>query len=186
MMTTLLIIRYPVKFIPFGFIAMGLFRIPLAMNKNISFFKLLGCGKNGTFDKQPDTRQWAILTVHKNNIQSENFLSPFISHWIKTFNCEKYTLWLNPLEGHGQWDGKFPFGMLPAKSDFKGPLAVLTRATIRLGKLSYFWKHVAPVAAIMKSAAGLLMSVGIGEMPWIKQATFSVWENKESMKSFAY
>jgi hypothetical protein len=186
MLVTLTIIRYPVKFIPFGFIAMGLFRLPLSMDKNISFFKLMGCGKNGTFDKQPDIRQWAILTVHKNNLQNENSVSPFISHWLKIFQCEIYSLRLKPVEGHGDWDGMKPFGVLPVKSDFNGSLAVLTRATIRLSKLKYFWKHVAPVAAIMKTSKGFLMSVGIGEVPWIKQATFSVWENKESMKSFAY
>ena len=38
----------------------------------------------------------------------------------------------------------------------------------------------------MSSAKGLITSYGIGEMPWIKQATFSVWESKEDMKNFAY
>ena len=37
-----------------------------------------------------------------------------------------------------------------------------------------------------QSAKGLIISYGIGEMPWIKQATFSVWENKNAMKDFAY
>jgi hypothetical protein len=32
----------------------------------------------------------------------------------------------------------------------------------------------------------LQFSLGIGEIPFLKQATFSIWENIESMKSFAY
>jgi hypothetical protein len=38
----------------------------------------------------------------------------------------------------------------------------------------------------MAGANGLITSLGIGEVPWIKQATFSIWENREQMKQFAY
>jgi heme-degrading monooxygenase HmoA len=38
----------------------------------------------------------------------------------------------------------------------------------------------------MTGAKGFITSIGIGEMPYIKQATFSVWESKEAMKQFAY
>jgi hypothetical protein len=45
---------------------------------------------------------------------------------------------------------------------------------------------VAPIAAKMKEAKGYQFSVGIGEVPWVKQATFSVWESLDEMKNFAY
>jgi heme-degrading monooxygenase HmoA len=38
----------------------------------------------------------------------------------------------------------------------------------------------------MATAPGFITSVGIGEVPFIKQATFSIWESKEQMRSFAY
>jgi hypothetical protein len=38
----------------------------------------------------------------------------------------------------------------------------------------------------MASSKGFIGSVGIGEIPFIKQATFSVWESKVDMKNFAY
>jgi hypothetical protein len=38
----------------------------------------------------------------------------------------------------------------------------------------------------MTDAPGFITSVGIGEIPWLKQATFSVWESKDHMKQFAY
>jgi hypothetical protein len=44
---------------------MAIHRFPLWFNKKISFFKLMGCGKNGTFDKNPDWQQWGILTVNQ-------------------------------------------------------------------------------------------------------------------------
>ena len=149
----------------------------------------MGCGKNGTFDKIPDLQQWAILASHerdRDDLKNEFIYGSFINTWFKRFNCEIFTLFLQPLEGHGKWDGKEVFGKLPVKSDYEGTIATLTRATIRVNKLKYFWKHVAPVANLMTTADGFIMSVGIGEVPWIKQATFSVWKSKGSMKSFAY
>ena len=93
---------------------------------------------------------------------------------------------MDPIEGHGLWDKKQPFGDLPKHADFEGPIGVLTRATIRLSKLRAFWGNVAGVANRMNNCKGLHTSFGIGELPFIKQATFSVWESKEAMKDFAY
>jgi hypothetical protein len=56
MITTLTIVRYP-RYIGWaGFLSMAIFRLPLWFNNQIVFWKLMGCGKNGTFDKSPDWR----------------------------------------------------------------------------------------------------------------------------------
>jgi heme-degrading monooxygenase HmoA len=169
--------------------SMALFRIPLSLNKKITFYKLMGSGKNGTFDIRPDWRQWAILAAHPTPPQSLNtaeLLGGFIAGWLRFFGCEVYTMFLEPLEGHGRWDGREPFGHLSRKTGIEGPVAVLTRATIRLSKLRSFWRNVEPVASQMAGADGFITSFGIGEVPYIKQATFSVWQSQEHMKSFAY
>lgn len=201
MISTLTIVRYPQWMGWAGFLSMAIFRLPLSFNPSVSFWKLMGCGKNGSFDKIPDLRQWAILTVTKKAALDSGIstveLSPdfqntktlygkFIAGWWKLFGCETWTLLLEPLEGHGFWDGKQPFGQLPKTSDYEGPVGILTRATIRLSKLSRFWSNVTAVANRMAGAKGFIGSVGIGEIPWIKQATFSLWESKDSMKLFAY
>jgi hypothetical protein len=173
---------------------MALFRLPLFLNRNISFFKLMGCGKNGTFDKHPDWQQWGIMTVQNhdgvdtisNNALIKKLYGSFIHAWLQCFHCEIWTILLEPLEGHGKWDQKEPFGNLPKQSGYEGPIAILTRATIRLSKLSAFWQNVDDVAKQMSAANGFITSIGIGEMPYIKQATFSIWESKEAMKQFAY
>lgn len=176
-----------------GFLSMALFRFPLFFNKQISFWKLLGCGKNGTFDIHPDWRQWGILTVNSewamlNESKGNNklYYGSFINAWWNFFRCETYTILLEPTEGHGTWDGKEVFGKQSRQSEYEGKIAVLTRATIRLNRLKDFWKHVDAVAAQMNNADGFITSLGIGEIPWIKQATFSVWESKAHMKNFAY
>lgn len=194
----LTITRYP-KYKGFaGLLSMALFRLPLMFNERVSFWKLLGCGKNGTFDVHPDWRQWGILTVNGewSMVNDENYKQQtpnykflyggFIQWWWRFFNCEVYMSILEPIEGHGTWDGKKVFGELAKQTNYEGITAVLTRATIRLNRLKNFWKHVEAVSAETFTAPGFIMSFGIGEMPWIKQATFSVWESKEHMKQFAY
>jgi len=195
MQVTLTIIRYPRRFTYFALVAMAVHRFPFWLNKNISFFKLMGCGKNGTFDKHPDWQQWAIFAVNKQPVSTMDFAKDalikqlygaFIGKWMIFFKCETWTIFLEPIEGHGSWDGKNPFGTLAKNSTYEGPIAILTRATIRLSKLRAFWQNVNGVAVQMAGADGLISSIGIGEIPFIKQATFSIWQSKEAMKQFAY
>jgi len=195
MLVTLTIIRYPKKYIPFALIAMALHRLPLWLNKKVSFYKLLGCGKNGTFDKHPDWQQWGIMAVQSNSMvvpdlnkasHINNLYGPFINKWVCFFKCETWTIFLEPIEGHGRWDGKEPFGEITKHTNYDGIIATLTRATIRISKLKAFWQSVASAANEMAFAKGFISSVGIGEMPYIKQATFSIWQSKDDMKAFAY
>ena len=195
MVVTLTIIRYPKRFTYFALFAMAVHRFPLWFNKNISFFKLMGCGKNGTFDKNPDWQQWGIFAIF-NDAPNPDLLrkdeiiktlyGPSIFKWIQFFNCETWTIFLQPIEGHGTWDGKQPFGEISKNTAYNGPIAILTRATIRISKLKAFWQNVNGVAVQMAGADGLITSIGIGEIPFIKQATFSIWQSKEAMKQFAY
>ena len=134
----------------------------------------MGTGKNGTFDKVPDLSQWAILITYEGNLTVKAQFGNFIVKWFDLF-CKKQTIYiLKPIEGHGLWDRKKVFGNLPATTDYEGEIAVLTRATIRLNKLRYFWRNVAPIASQMSKTEGFKNSYGVGEVPWVKQATFSV------------
>jgi hypothetical protein len=142
----------------------------------------MGSGRNGTFDLRPHINQWALLFTSDEQIMPPSFMKLY---W-KFFHCRLKQFILQPIEGYGLWDGKEVFGKLQKQSSFNGPIAVLTRATIRLKRLKNFWKEVDSVATKMKSAQGFIMSYGIGEVPFIKQATFSVWKDKDSMKAFAY
>jgi hypothetical protein len=165
-----------------GFLSMALFRFPLWLSSGLKFWKLMGTGKNGTFDKNPDWNRWAVLEVYDSPASTPTF----ITAWWKLFNAKQTIYELEPIEGHGLWDGKQVFGDLPKNSDYEGKIAVLTRATIKLSGLKRFWEHVDAIAGQMASAPGFITSVGIGEVPFIKQATFSIWESKELMRSFAY
>jgi hypothetical protein len=175
---------------------MALFRPSLMLNKKISFYKLLGCGKNGTFDKNPDWQQYGVFTVgddhnmpclHPSHYQEwkEKYYGSMITRYWKFANAETFTLVLEPYLSHGSWSGRELFPDAKSK-DADGPIGILTRATIRLSKAKDFWDNVPPVQQQMSQAKGLLYSVGIGEMPYLRQATFSIWESSEAMKNFAY
>ena len=200
MRVSLLITRYPRWAVPFAFFSMAIFRLPLWLNRKISFWRLMGSGKNGGFDLHPDFRQWAILIV-QDPLSNESLTTPahsthtnafgltpssFINSWIKFFKVKTTCFILEPIEGFGLWEGKEVFGKLPKQTSYEGKIAVLTRATIRFTKLKSFWKNVPVVNSKMKDAQGLLTSYGIGEWPFFKQATFSIWESKAAMKNFAY
>lgn len=197
-LTVLCIVRYAWWGIPFAFLAMALFRLPLSLHKGLSFFRLMGCGKNGTFDKTPDLHQWAIMGVYSPELaaglQKEQNIDKllqlafgsFIAGWLRLLCPQRHAYLLQPIESHGLWNGKKVFGELPHQTDYNGRIAVMTRATIRLSKLGRFWEHVPNAAREMAAAAGFIKSYGVGEWPWVKQATFSMWESKEAMRNFAY
>ena len=186
MIVSLTIVRYRRSLVPFALLAMAVHRLPLILYKKCSFWKLLGSGRNGTFDLQPDWQQWGLLTVWDNREGFNNFHNQsFINLWWNTFTTEKWTILCKPLQSHGKWDNKEPFGN-PDVKVITGPVAVLTRATIRLNKLKGFWSNVDSVANIMADASGFVTSLGIGEAPIYRQATFSIWKSIEDVKAFAY
>lgn len=192
-LVTLTIIHYPKKYIFFALLAMAVHRIPLWTNKKIHFWKLLGCGKGGGFSKSPDWQQWAVMAVREYEIVPDtheallkNVYGKFITGWWRFWQCTTRTIVLEPLSGHGTWDGKLAFGIFNDKRDYTGRVAVLTRATVSLKKIRRFWQHVPVTSALLNNAEGLVYSVSIGEVPFIKQATFSIWNNIDDMKKFAY
>jgi len=167
---------------------MAVHRIPLLLQAKCSFWKLLGCGNNGSFDLEPDLQQWGLLSVWDSQNDFDSFYSrSFVSSWWKIFTKEQWTILCSPIESRGKWDGKEPFvSDTAADLGYSGPIAVLTRATIRLSRIKRFWSNVQSASDAMSSANGYIFSLGIGEAPVFKQATFSLWRSEKDMKLFAY
>jgi len=187
MFVSLSIVRYPRYFVPFALLSMAIFRLPLLFTSGLTFWKLMGCGKNGTFDIKPDWMQWGLLAVWEQEEDFDNFQQKsFIQKLWNAFAHEQWTILCIPYEAHGKWDGKQPFVSNHTHKNYQGPIAVLTRASIRVSKLKSFWSNVPDVAQSLAEADGFITSVGIGEVPFIRQATFSVWESLDAVKQFAY
>ena len=190
----LVVARYPTLLGFLGLLSMAVFHFPLFFNKKIYFYKLLGTGKNGSFDIWPDLSQWSIMLFYdKNQEQSSNtnsiaekLLGPFILSWLKFFSSKLRILHLEPYAGHGTWDKHSFISHRKAIEAPSGKIAVLTRATIRFSRLMAFWKAVPSASFQLDRHPGFHYSIGIGEVPLIKQATFSIWNSEEDMKAYAY
>ncbi len=185
MIVSFTIIRYKKRLIFFALMAMAIHRVALNMQKGCSFWKLLGTGENGQMSLKPDWQQWAILATWENREDFDSFYHySFISRWLRALKCEKWTLLCEPIQSHGKWGGKEPFGPAMMK-DNQGPIVVLTRANVRYSKFRAFWKSVNAVTNQLNQAKGFIMSIGIGEL-YSLPATFSIWNNIEDMKAYAY
>jgi heme-degrading monooxygenase HmoA len=164
---------------------MAVHRLSMAFQKDCTFWKLLGTGKNGQFSLKPDWQQWALLAVWDNKDHFDNFYSySFIASWWKFFGAERWTILLDPLQSHGKWGGKEPFGSAVMK-DHEGPIVVLTRANVKYSKFRQFWRSVGGVTNQLYQAKGYVLSFAIGET-YSQPATFSIWRNMEDMKAFSY
>ena len=96
---------------------------------------------------------------------------------------------LSPIKSHGLWSCKNPFSnttLSKEEKDSNKKAVVITRATLRWNRLFSFWKSVPAASKAIEKADGIHYYKGIGEWPFIQQATVSIWENFESVNAFAY
>lgn len=149
----------------------------------IRFAKLLGTGRGDTMTTSADLRRWAVFAVWEDE-DALAHLDDFDGRWAAA--TERYDLMMAPLGAHGSWDGEDPVGGADESTHLGGPVAVVTRATVRLRQLPTFLRAVPPVQATMGATAGLLAAVGIGEVPVGRQATFSLWRDAAAVREFAY
>lgn len=187
MIVSLTVVRYRRMFIPFAFLSMAVLRIPMALNRKCVFWKLMGSGRGGSFALRPDLQQWAMLAAWQSRSDFDDFRSKsFTERWWNFFCRERWTVLCTPIAAHGSWDGREPFIVEKNTEVYTGPVAVLTRATIRISRLKNFWSNVERVSNAMNTSNGYLFSFGIGEAPFVRQATFSVWRSAADMEAFAF
>lgn len=185
--TTLTIFGLKPGNIRWGLAQMGIMPQKLKAVPGLKFFKMLGSGHGLGFSLKPNFQRYGLLCVWENEATASTFFAenPSVLKYLDhTF--EHWTIWLKPLQAHGFWDGTNPFPAADMNFKPTGPIAALTRATIRVKALPSFWQHVPQTSQALKEAVGLLCSIGLGELPFIRQATFSVWENEEALKNYAY
>lgn len=182
---TLSFFRYPAGERLWGMRQMAEMRRPLQGVDGLNFYKLLGTGGGSGYDIWPDFGTYGLLGAWESLAAAEEFHRNHAVHRAFTGHSEEvYTLHLVPLLSRGAWSGINPFLAEAPTPD--GPLAVLTRATIRPRYIIPFWRRVAGVARSLEGREGLLFTKGVGELPWVEQATFSVWRSERDMMAFAY
>lgn len=158
----------------------------------LQFFKLLGSGGTDGFGLSPNWDRYGLLAVWDSAAAAAAFEAGALWAEYGRRSREQWRAVLQPLKAHGLWDGQNPFaaavetgGPVPAGL----PVAVLTRASIRWLKTPRFWRFAGAGAAPLRALAeapGVRLAVGLGELPVVRQATFSVWESEQAVQDYAY
>jgi len=151
----------------------------------LRFGRVLGTGRGRTMTASADLRRWAVFATWDDEGAARRFVDGSLPRrWRRA--GERFDVLLQPLGAHGSWDGVDPIAGAEPTDPGDGPVAVLTRATVRTRALPAFLRAVPPVDAHLHGTAGLLATVGIGERPIGRQATFSLWRDVGSVQRFAY
>jgi hypothetical protein len=177
--------KFPDKL--WGFSMMQFAHKHLRQVKGQSFYKLMGSGKGEGFNYWPDWSVYSLLQVWGREEDARQFFeqSALIKDY-HTHSSEIWTIYMKSISTKGAWSGGNPFQpslILDSENEF---LVIITRATIQWKYLRSFWQYVPISYRTLKENPGLIYTKGIGEVPVMQMATFSLWKNRESLKAFAY
>lgn len=165
-------------------VMMGGARPAMARLPGVEFWKLCGSGTGEGFTPLPNMGVYAILCTWPDmqTAQNAHASAPIFARY-RTRAAEHWTLYMAADSVRGAWSGQTPFEARAQTSD--GPLAALTRATIKPGILARFWRRVPNISRVIGADPNVVFKIGIGEVPWLHQVTFSIWPNAQQMANFA-
>jgi hypothetical protein len=185
----LTLVHYP-WYNTYGALAgMGLNRIRLRRVPGLRFWKLMGSARGLTFGAW-NPHRYGLFTVWQSPTALDAFErdSSLMAAYRRRAD-ELWTVRLKPISWHGAWGGVNPFANVAPPALLEpgvGPLAILTRATIRPLRVRAFRAAARKVNAELAQRPGLLAAIGLGEAPLFIQATFSVWASPRAVRGFAY
>lgn len=163
---------------------MGLARRDMRRIDGLEFWKLCGSGTGEGFTPLPNTAVYAILAVWRDEETARHQIA--VADGYLRFGAraaESWSVLLRPVSARGTWSGVAPFTSdEPPKP---GPVAALTRATVRPMAALRFWRRVPKISSVIGDDANVAFKIGIGEVPLLHQVTFSIWPDTDAMASFA-
>ncbi len=186
-LTTFSIFRYPPGQRLWAFTLMGRARRPLARTPGLGFHRLLGSGSGLGFSLLPDFGRYALLATWSSEQAADDFFAaaPLLAD-CRERGAELWTVKLLAQRSRGSWARARPFAIHPDELPPELPRVVLTRASLRLPALPGFWRRVPAINRSLAAAAGLRIALGVGELPWVRPVTFSVWDDDASLERFAF
>lgn len=174
---------------------LGLGRRALARTDGLVFWRLLGTGDGAHTGPGADLARTALFALWRSADRLDEFVAAptwgddVVEHWHTR---------LHAAGGHGTWRGRPVLDQITpalgsvsgstdreATRDVGGPVAIITRADVRLGAWRPFRAAGDPVDGELQRADGLLAVVGIGEAPVGRLGTFSLWRSMADARTFA-
>jgi heme-degrading monooxygenase HmoA len=186
-LTTFSIFRYPRGSRMWALQQMGRARRRLATTPGLGFHRLLGSGAGLGFSRVPDFSRYALLATWSSEQAADDFFaaSPFLAD-TRRHASEVWTVKLLARRSRGSWKRQTPFTASPHELSPDLPAVVITRASLRLRAMLRFWSRIPAIERDLVVAPGLRLALGVGELPWIRPVTFSVWDDEAAVDRFAY
>jgi hypothetical protein len=170
--------------LPWGWTRFVVGQLGLHSRAGLLFFKQLGSGHEAGFGLRPSLSRQALFLVFADAGCADRFVQddPLVRRY-RRFSRELLIAQLSPFSSRGSWSGM----TLPATAQTPqgGPVAALTRASIRPAAALAFWRRAPAAERSLAQARGCHLAVGLGEAPFFRQATFSVWDDISSMNAYA-
>jgi spheroidene monooxygenase len=147
--------------------------------------RLMGCGSGDGFSIVPDFRTYCVMSAIPDDDHLAHLRRTRWYRMIARPSIEQLHFVLRPLSGHGTWDGE-PLFDYQRRRVGDAPFVVLTHARVTSARARAFWRSVPGIREHLKHAEGCRYHIGFGEHPLLTLATFSVWEDLDHMRAFAY
>ncbi len=160
----------------------------------LRFAKVMGSGQGGGFGLRPSATHQGLIAVLDDAACAQAFLQ---GAYLRAMRERARQFWVGLMavdSARGAWDGqawaptpdeRLGLHTRPVPDDSRRPLAVITRASIRPARAVTFWRHAPASQQALLSAPGCLLAMGLGEAPFLRQCTFSLWRNTAAMQAYA-
>jgi spheroidene monooxygenase len=182
--TILVLARWPAASMAWGLKELARGALFRSRVPGLRWRKVLGSGHEGGFGLRPGWDRLAQLCVFDDPTSARDWLAhdPALQTW-RERAAELLWLELRAWQSRGHWAGQdLPVSTIEPPA---GPVAALTRASIRPARAWAFWSHSPAAERALETSLGCRLAVGLGEAPLLRQATFSLWDDIESMNAYA-
>jgi hypothetical protein len=146
-------------------------------------YKVMGSGDDGGFGLKPSRSRQALFCLFASETMADSFLASPVAKSYAKRSREFCTAKLRAFSCKGTWAGHSI--EVTASTPTDGPIATLTRASIRPFSARRFWRMQPASELSLNSASGCLLATGVGEAPFFRQATFSLWASTAAMDAYA-
>lgn len=159
-------------------------RGPLQGTPGLGLAKVLGSGRDGGFGMAPGLQHHGLFLVFDDEAHARRFVdgSALLAAY-RDHAAEWANVVLRASASRGSWSGAAM--AVTAAAPAQGPMAALTRASIRPRHALEFWRHAPPAQAALARSPGCHLAVGLGEAPLLRQATFSLWSGADALNAYA-
>ena len=179
-----ILVKFKSDYFLWGLYQLAFGRFFMRKIPGLNFFKLLGSGSNGGFGLKPGLNRQGLFCCFESEKFARNFLkNSMVVKRYKKAAKEFFSVELKSYSSRGAWSNNTI--KVSASEPTFGTIASLTRASIKITKAKKFWSLAPDSEISLHSYEGCLLSAGLGEAPILRQATFSIWSDPDSLNSYA-